>query len=102
VTNSYRDRPASELRRFVVCWINAVYAPSSVNSRLKRANVTARREWICHFVFTPADVGITAAVPLTDALEREGVGGYLRSNIDWVMRKVRPPSIPPIAPYSTT
>lgn len=131
VPSSYRGRPASELRTFVVGRINALYAPGSVNSRLKRAEFTTRREWICHFVFTPADVGgtaelaiyfngtdgyavgagaalgkvrytamdkkmrITAAVPLTDALEREGIDvndakavvGYLRSNIDWVMRK---------------
>ncbi|KAI5842809.1 hypothetical protein BZA05DRAFT_411496 [Tricharina praecox] len=97
---------------------------------------TTRREWICHFVFSPADVGgtaqldiyfnngtdtegegyavgagsalakvkytehdkkmrVTAAVPLSDALEKEGIDvndplavvKYLRGNIDWVMRK---------------
>ena len=145
VPSSYRGRPASELRTFVVGRINALYAPGSVNSRLKRADVTTRREWICHFVFTPADVGgtaelaiyfngtdgyavgagaalgkvrytamdkkmrVTAAVPLTDALEREGIDvndpkavvGYLRSNIDWVMRKVRPPPILPPCPHTT-
>jgi hypothetical protein len=54
------------------------------------------------------------AVPFTDALEREGldvndpeaVVGYRHSHIDWVMRKVRPPSLPsppspPPAPLST-
>jgi hypothetical protein len=60
VPSSYRGRPASELRTFVVGRINALYAPSSVNDRLKRADVSTRREWICYFAFTPADIGGTA------------------------------------------
>jgi len=48
----------------VIGRINALYAPGSVNSRLKRDDATTRREWIYHFVFTPADVGGAAQLAI--------------------------------------
>jgi len=85
VPSSYRDRPASELLTFVVGRINALYSPGAVNSRLKPRRRRHHR-----------------GRPAHGRARVRGRRRYLRSNIDWVMREVRPPSIPPLAPYSTT
>ncbi|KAA8897513.1 hypothetical protein FN846DRAFT_783234 [Sphaerosporella brunnea] len=146
VPAEYSGRSAAELSSFAAGRVNALYAPSS--RATKRAATTKRREWLCHFVFIPAEVGstaeldvyfkganlttinangnreqyvgggaalgklkytdhdktmkITAAVPLTVALENDGVDTnnivgvvrHLKDNLTWVMRKVFPPSIP--------
>jgi len=73
VPASYRGRPESELRDFVIGQINTLYGPTAVNARLKRDEVTTRREWICHFVFTPAEVGGLAQLDI----HFNGTNGYM-------------------------
>lgn len=65
---SYRGRPASELRSFVIGRVNALYSPAAVRTNTKRALQTKRavkrREWLCHFVFSPAEVGSVAELDI--------------------------------------
>jgi tyrosinase len=54
-----------ELKSFTTGKINALYSPSSVftKKREEAANST-RTEWLCHFVFIPAEVGATAMLEI--------------------------------------
>ncbi|KAF8250011.1 Di-copper centre-containing protein [Wilcoxina mikolae CBS 423.85] len=151
---SYKSRPTADLRSFVIGRINALYSPAALTTTTatttaaapsttaaptnvtKRATGT-RREWICHFVFSPAEVGgpaqldiyfgnatatpgssdyyvgsgsalgkeeytdadkgklITATVPLTVAIQDQGINcndrsavvKELASKLKWIMRK---------------
>jgi tyrosinase len=159
---SFKNRPTADLRSFVIGRVNALYSPASLTSApttpapvpsptvpVPPTNTTTndttttgvkgkRREWICHFVFSPAEVGgtaeldvyfgnttavpgssdyyvgagaalgkavytdedkdmlITATVPLTVAIQDQGLNcddrssvvKHLTKELKWVMRKV--------------
>jgi tyrosinase len=61
---SYQGRE-KELVSFTSGQINALYSPSAtVAKKREEAANSTRTEWLCHFVFIPAEVGATAMLEI--------------------------------------
>jgi tyrosinase len=63
VPAEYRNRSSEDLRVFTTGRINALYSSSPAATE-RRAENTKKREWLCHFVFIPAEVGASAQLDI--------------------------------------